>query len=80
MCAGGGIGIAPLLPIAEAYKKAGNCVVSVLAARNKEMLIMEHEMRSHSDDVIIMTDDGLYGEKGLITQGMEKVIAREKIH
>ncbi len=80
LCAGGGVGIAPLLPIAEAYKKAGNRVITVLAARNKELLILEDEMKQHSDELIIMTDDGSYGKKGLVTHGMEEVIEKEKIN
>ncbi|MCT4614703.1 MAG: sulfide/dihydroorotate dehydrogenase-like FAD/NAD-binding protein [Marinifilaceae bacterium] len=79
LCCGGGVGVAPLFPIVEAYKKAGNRVITVLAARSKELLILEKEMREHSDELIIMTDDGSYGEKGLITEGMEKVINSEKV-
>jgi NAD(P)H-flavin reductase len=79
LCCGGGVGVAPLLPIVEGYKKAGNKVITILAARNKDLLILEDEMRKHSDEVIIMTDDGSYGKKGLITEGMEEVIQREKI-
>jgi ferredoxin--NADP+ reductase len=79
LCAGGGVGIAPLLPIAEAYRKAGNKVISVLAARTKELLILESEMQKHSDELIIYTDDGSYGKKGIITYGMEEVIGKEKI-
>ncbi len=76
---GGGVGIAPLYPIVEAFKKAGNRVITVLAARNKDLLILEKEMREYSDEVIIMTDDGSYGRKGLITDGAEEVIKREKV-
>lgn len=76
---GGGVGIAPLYPIVEAFKKAGNRVITVLAARNKELLILENEMRQWSDEVIIMTDDGSHGKKGLVTEGAEEVIKREKI-
>ncbi|MEN8121823.1 MAG: sulfide/dihydroorotate dehydrogenase-like FAD/NAD-binding protein [Bacteroidota bacterium] len=79
LAAGGGVGIAPLLPIVEAYKKAGNRVITVLAARNKDLIILEEQMRQHSDEVIVMTDDGSYGNKGLVTQGMEEVINREKV-
>ena len=79
LAAGGGVGVAPLLPIVEAFKKAGNRVVTVLAARNKELIILEDEIRKHSDEVIIMTDDGSYGKKGLVTEGMEEIIAKEKI-
>lgn len=80
LCAGGGVGIAPLLPIIQEMKAAGNRVISVLAARNKDLLILEDEVRACSDEVIIMTDDGSHGQKGLVTQGMEEVIAREKVH
>ncbi len=79
VCCGGGVGIAPLLPIATAMKAAGNRVVSVLAARNRDLLILEDEIRAVSDEVIIMTDDGSYGKKGLVTQGVEEVIQREKV-
>jgi ferredoxin--NADP+ reductase len=79
LAAGGGVGVAPLLPIVEAYKSAGNKVISVLAARQKDLIILEEQIRQHSDEVIIMTDDGSYGKKGLITEGMEEVIKREKV-
>jgi NAD(P)H-flavin reductase len=79
LACGGGVGVAPLLPIVEAYKKAGNKVITVLAARKKELIILEELMRSHSDEVVIMTDDGSYGKKGLVTTGMEEVIKREKV-
>ncbi len=79
LCCGGGVGVAPLLPIVEAFKKAGNRVVTVLAARTKDLIILEDEIRKHSDDVIIMTDDGSYGQKGLVTAGVEEVILREKV-
>ncbi len=61
VCAGGGVGVAPMLPIVEALKKAGNKVISVLAGRTKELIILEEQIREHSDEVIIMTDDGSYG-------------------
>ncbi len=79
LAAGGGVGIAPLLPIVEAFKNAGNRVITVLAARNKDLIILEEQMRQHSDEVIVMTDDGSYGNKGLVTNGMETVIQREKV-
>jgi ferredoxin/flavodoxin---NADP+ reductase len=79
LAAGGGVGIAPLLPIVEAFKNAGNRVITVLAARNKDLIILEEQMRQHSDEVIIMTDDGSSGTKGLVTHGMEKVINRENV-
>ncbi|MBN1819198.1 MAG: sulfide/dihydroorotate dehydrogenase-like FAD/NAD-binding protein [Prolixibacteraceae bacterium] len=79
LACGGGVGIAPLLPIVEGFKKAGNKVISVLAARNKDLIILEKEIRQWSDEVIVMTDDGSYGNKGLVTQGAEEVINREKV-
>ncbi len=79
VCAGGGVGVAPMLPIIEALKAAGNRVISVLAGRTKELIIQEDEVRKHSDEVIIMTDDGSYGHKGLVTEGVEAVIKREKV-
>ncbi|MCQ2127516.1 MAG: bifunctional dihydroorotate dehydrogenase B NAD binding subunit/NADPH-dependent glutamate synthase [Bacteroidaceae bacterium] len=79
ICAGGGVGTAPMLPIIQALKEAGNRVISVLAGRTKELIILEDEVRKYSDDVIIMTDDGSYGNKGVVTVGMESVIQREKV-
>lgn len=79
LCCGGGVGVAPLLPIIKAMKQAGNRVVSVLAGRTKELIILEDEVRKWSDEVIIMTDDGSYGNKGLVTVGVEEVIKREKV-
>ena len=80
VCAGGGVGIAPLLPIVKALKAAGNRVVTVLAGRTKELIILEKEMRENSDEVLIMTDDGSYGQKGLVTAGVEAVIKREPVN
>lgn len=79
VCCGGGVGVAPLLPIIRAMKAAGNRVVSVLAGRTKDLIILEDEVRRSSDEVIIMTDDGSYGNKGLVTNGVEEVIKREKV-
>jgi ferredoxin/flavodoxin---NADP+ reductase len=79
LAAGGGVGIAPLLPIVEAFKNAGNRLITVLAARNKDLIILEEQMAKFSDELIIMTDDGSAGRKGLVTHGMEEVIQREKI-
>jgi len=80
VCACGGVGTAPMLPIVEAMKKAGNRVITVLAARTKELIILEKEMRSFSDEVVIMTDDGSYGQKGLVTNGVEQIINREPVN
>lgn len=79
LCAGGGVGVAPMLPIIKALKDAGNKVLSVLAGRSKELIILEDEVRANSDETIIMTDDGSYGEKGVVTVGMEKLIKQEHI-
>ncbi len=79
LCAGGGVGVAPMLPIVEGLKKAGNRVITILAARSKDLIILEDQMREYSDEVIVMTDDGSYGKKGLVTAGMEEVINREKV-
>ena len=80
VCAGGGVGVAPMLPIIQALKAAGNRVISVLAGRSKELIILEDEVRKSSDEVIIMTDDGSYGNKGLVTEGIESVIKRETVN
>jgi NAD(P)H-flavin reductase len=80
LCAGGGVGVAPLFPIVQAMKLAGNRVITVIAARNKDLVILEDQMREYSDELIIMTDDGSKGKKGLVTLGMEEVILREKIN
>ena len=77
ICAGGGVGVAPMLPIIKALKEAGNRVLSVLAGRSKDLIILEDEVRKYSDEVIIMTDDGSYGEKGVVTVGIEKFIIQE---
>ncbi len=79
VCAGGGVGIAPMLPIVQALKAAGNRVITVLAGRNKSLIFMEDEMAADSDELMIMTDDGSYGTKGLVTNGIESVIRREKV-
>ncbi len=79
VCAGGGVGVAPMLPIIKALKEAGNRVLSVLAGRTKDLIILEDEVRKYSDETIIMTDDGSYGEKGVVTVGIEKLIEREHI-
>ncbi len=79
ICACGGVGTAPMMPIVKALKEAGNKVITVLAARTKDLVILEDQMRQYSDEVIVMTDDGSYGNKGLVTNGIESVINREKV-
>ena len=80
VAAGGGVGIAPMYPIAKAMKEAGNKLIVILAARSKDLIILEEEMRAFADEVIIMTDDGSYGQKGLVTAGIEAVIKRETVN
>ena len=79
VCACGGVGAAPMLPIAQALKKAGNRVITVLAARNKDLIILHDQLAAVSDEVIVMTDDGSMGQKGLVTDGVEQVIQREQV-
>lgn len=79
VCAGGGVGVAPMLPIVRALKAAGNRVLSVIAGRNRELIILEDEIRDSSDETIVMTDDGSYGEKGVVTVGIERFIKQEHI-
>lgn len=80
VCACGGVGAAPMLPIATALHAAGNRVITVIAARTKELIILENQLRAVSDEMIIMTDDGSYGQQGLVTQGVESVIQRETVN
>lgn len=79
VCCGGGVGVAPLLPIIKAMKQVGNRVVSVLAARTRDLIILEKQVAEYSDEVIVMTDDGSYGTKGLVTDGVEQVLRREEV-
>ncbi len=80
VCACGGVGAAPMLPIAEALKKAGNKVITVLAARNKDLIILKEELAQWSDELIVMTDDGSMGKQGVVTVGVEEVINRETVN
>ena len=79
VCACGGVGAAPMLPIAKALKEAGNRVITVLAARNADLIILKDQLETVSDEVIVMTDDGSMGQKGLVTTGVEQVINREQV-
>ncbi len=79
VCACGGVGAAPMLPIAQALKRAGNRVITILAARNKDLIILHDELAATSDEVIVMTDDGSMGTQGLVTQGIETVAEREHV-
>ena len=79
VCACGGVGAAPMLPIARALKEAGNRVITVLAARTAQLIILREQLAAVSDELIIMTDDGSLGQQGLVTMGVEQVIQREKV-
>ena len=78
VCVGGGIGNAPLLPIVRALKKAGNKIISIIGARNKELLILEDQFAQISDELIVTTDDGSYGRKTLVTEPLKEVCGREQ--
>lgn len=78
VCVGGGIGNAPLLPIAKALKKAGNSIISIIGARDKGLLILEEEFARISDELIVTTDDGSYGRKALVTQPLNEICQRRK--
>jgi ferredoxin--NADP+ reductase len=77
VCVGGGIGVAPLHPIAQAMKAAGNKVIIIMGARNKELMILEDEMRAIADELIICTDDGSYGRKCLVTEPLKELCEQE---
>lgn len=76
---GGGVGIAALFPIVKALKQAGNHVTTILGAKNQELMILAEECQRYSDELIVMTDDGSLGQKGLVTDAMKEVFARENI-
>ena len=78
VCVGGGIGLAVVWPIAKALKECGNHVISIMGARSKDLMILEDEIRSVSDEVIITTDDGTYGEKGVVTQPLKRILEEGK--
>ena len=77
VCIGGGIGVAPLHPIAQGFKQAGNKVIIIMGARNQKLLIMEKEMRALADELIICTDDGSYGRKCLVTEPLKELCQQE---
>jgi ferredoxin--NADP+ reductase len=77
VCVGGGIGAAPLLPIARALKQAGNKIISIIGARNKELLILEDEFAKISDELIVTTDDGSHGRKALVTEPLKEICQRD---
>jgi len=79
VCVAGGVGVAPIVPITRALKEKGNKIISILGARCKELLFWEDELRSVSDELIVTTDDGTYGRKGVVTEPLKEILEREKI-
>jgi ferredoxin--NADP+ reductase len=79
ICVGGGVGIAPIYPIARALKEAGNFVISIIGARNRDLLFWEEELRSVSDEVIVCTDDGSYGRKALVTEPLKELLEEREV-
>lgn len=77
VCVGGGVGIAPIFPIARALKEAGNTVVSIIGSRTRHLLFWEDRMAAVSDELIICTDDGSYGRKALVTQPLQEILMKE---
>ena len=77
VCVGGGIGVAPMYPIAQGMKKAGNKLIVIIGARTKELVILEKEMRAIADEVIVCTDDGSYGRKCLVTEPLKELCSQE---
>ncbi|MFH1013160.1 MAG: sulfide/dihydroorotate dehydrogenase-like FAD/NAD-binding protein [Thermoplasmatota archaeon] len=80
VCVGGGVGIAPLYPIVKALKEAGNHVISILGAKTKDLLLLEKEIETYSDEFYIATDDGSKGHKGFVSDVLQKVIDKQKVH
>ncbi|HNW40118.1 MAG TPA: sulfide/dihydroorotate dehydrogenase-like FAD/NAD-binding protein, partial [Candidatus Omnitrophota bacterium] len=75
---GGGVGIAEILPVARAFKEAGNHITTVLGSRNKDLLILEAELKESSDEFYVMTDDGSYGRKGFTTDMLGELLSKDK--
>lgn len=80
VCVGGGVGVAPIYPIARALKEAGNEVISIIGARSRDLLILEEEMRVVSDELLVATDDGSYGHKGFVTDLLVKVLQEKQVN
>lgn len=78
-CVAGGIGVAPITPIARALKQAGNKVISIMGARNKSLLFWEENLRDSSHELIVTTDDGSYGRKGLVTEPLKELLSSQKV-
>lgn len=80
VCIGGGIGIAPLYPIATALSEAGNRVINIIGARNSDLLIMEEELSKAGEEIVVCTDDGSRGRKAFVTEALQEVLEREPVH
>jgi NAD(P)H-flavin reductase len=78
VCIGGGVGVAPIYPIAKALKQAGNKIISIMGARNKDLLFWEDRLRGVSDELIVTTDDGSYARKGVVTEPLKEALERDK--
>jgi NAD(P)H-flavin reductase len=78
VCVGGGVGVAPVYPIARALKQAGNKVITIMGARSKDLLFWEERLNSISDELIVTTDDGTYARKGVVTEPLKEVLERDK--
>jgi len=78
VCVGGGVGIAPVFPIARALREAGNKVISIIGARSKDLIFWEDNMRSVSDELIVVTDDGSYGKKAVVTVPLDEILREQK--
>jgi ferredoxin--NADP+ reductase len=79
VCVGGGVGIAPIYPIARALKQEGNKIISIIGARCNDLLFWEDRMKTVSNELIVTTDDGSYARKGLVTEPLKEIIEREKV-
>lgn len=78
VCVGGGIGVAPMHPIVQANRAAGNEIIVIMGARNKDLLIMECEMKVLADELIVVTDDGSYGRKALVTEPLRELCESDR--
>jgi len=79
VCVGGGIGVAPITPIARALKQVGNKVIGIMGARSKDLLFWNHELNQNCDELVVTTDDGTFGRKGLVTEPLKEILASKKV-
>lgn len=78
VCVAGGVGVAPVYPIAKALKQAGNNIITIMGARNKDLLFWEDRLRSLSDEIVVTTDDGSYARKGVVTEPLKEILEKNK--